>query len=188
MPSNALEIIPLIKFCKIEKLAGEVWFPDDDTGCGSLHSLRRWWDNLTTYGPTFGYHPNACNTWLITKECLKNTATTFIAGTDVHITTQGRKNLRAPLGSKKFVETHVTDRIKEWVDVPFIVESLGGWSCEAVETIKAISRLQGQRMGLAPSERIRHLFERLAILSWKRNACMWVTRVPIRAPIIDSIM
>ena len=43
--------------------------------------------------------------------------------------------------------------------VPLIVVSLGGWSCKAVETIKAIGRLLGQRMGLPSSESIRHLFE-----------------------------
>ncbi len=34
------------------------------------------------------------------------------------------------------------------VFVPLIVESLGGWSEEAISTISSIGHLQGQRLGL----------------------------------------
>ena len=47
--------------------------------------------------------------------------------------------------------------------VPLAVETLGGWSEEAVETIRYISQLQGQRLGLSFSETIAHLLQRLAV-------------------------
>ena len=47
--------------------------------------------------------------------------------------------------------------------VPLVVESLGGWSGEAIRTIRAIGRHQGQCLRIPPSESIRHLFQRLAI-------------------------
>ncbi len=47
--------------------------------------------------------------------------------------------------------------------VPLVVETLGGWSDEAIRTIRRIGRQQGQRMGILPEESTRHLFQRLAI-------------------------
>ena len=51
-----------------------------------------------------------------------------------------------------------------------IIISGGGdswrWSSEAVETIKAIGRLQGQRLGLPLSETTTHTFQQLAIRLW----------------------
>ena len=38
--------------------------------------------------------------------------------------------------------------------VPLVVESLGGWSDEASDTIANIGRLLGQRLGIPPSEAI----------------------------------
>ena len=72
--------------------------------------------------------------------------------------------------------------------VPLVVETLGGWSSEAVETIKAIGRLQGQRLGLPLSESTRHLFQQLAIRLWRGNACMWATHVPVRPPAVDGVI
>ena len=40
--------------------------------------------------------------------------------------------------------------------IPLVVESLGGWSKEAIQTI---GRLQGQRLGIPPPETTRHLFQ-----------------------------
>ena len=45
--------------------------------------------------------------------------------------------------------------------VPLVIESLGGWSDEASRTITSIGRLQGQRLGIPPSDSTRHLFQRL---------------------------
>ena len=72
--------------------------------------------------------------------------------------------------------------------VPLLVETLGGWSCEAVETIKAIGRLQGQRLGLPSSETTSHLYQQLAIRLWRGNATMWATRVPVLPPMVDGVM
>ena len=72
--------------------------------------------------------------------------------------------------------------------VPLVVETLGGWSLEAVETIQAIGHLQSQRLGLQSSQTITHLFQQLAIRLWKGNACMWTMRVPVTLPTVDGIM
>ena len=55
--------------------------------------------------------------------------------------------------------------------VPLVVESMGGWSDEAIHPIV---RLQGQRLGIPQSESIRHLFQLLAISLWKGKATLWI--------------
>ena len=69
--------------------------------------------------------------------------------------------------------------------IPLVMESLGGWSEEAIQTIKSIGRLQGQRLGIPPPETTRHLFQRLAISLWKGNASLWVRRQPACSAIVD---
>ena len=70
--------------------------------------------------------------------------------------------------------------------IPLVMETLGGWSEEASRTISSIGRLQGQRLGVPPSETTRHLFQRLAISLWKGNASLWIRRLPVQPPAVDG--
>ena len=72
--------------------------------------------------------------------------------------------------------------------VPLVVESLGGWSNEAADTITKIGRLQGQRLGVPPAESIRHLFQRCAVALWRGNASMWIRRLPAHPPVVDGVL
>ena len=72
--------------------------------------------------------------------------------------------------------------------IPMIVESLGGWSPRAVDVIKCIGRLQGQRLGIPPADSTTHLFQRLAICLWRGNVSLWVRRIPIRPPEVDGVI
>ena len=65
--------------------------------------------------------------------------------------------------------------------IPLVVETLGGWSEDAIHTIHSIGRLQGQRLGIPPAESTRHLFQRLAISPWKGNASLWLCHPPFSA-------
>lgn len=60
--------------------------------------------------------------------------------------------------------------------VPLVYESLGGWSNEAIRTVRAIGRHQGQHLGIPLSESIQHLviFQSLAISLWKGYATLWI--------------
>ena len=66
--------------------------------------------------------------------------------------------------------------------IPLVAETLGGWSSDAIDTISSIGRLQGQRLGIPPSETTHHLFQRLAIALWRGNATLWVRRQPTLPP------
>lgn len=68
MPTYVLVTIPIINHLSDTSNVVQVWYTDDATVSGSISSLQNWWDNLTSTGPTFSYHPNATKTWLITKD------------------------------------------------------------------------------------------------------------------------
>ena len=60
--------------------------------------------------------PNGCKTWLITKQALEQTATNIFANTNVHVTTEGKKHLGAPLGSESYIKSEVSEQVKEWTE------------------------------------------------------------------------
>ncbi len=72
--------------------------------------------------------------------------------------------------------------------VPPVVESLGGWSREAICTIKWIGRQQGQRLGIPPAESTHRLLQCLAISLWKGNATLWITSQPVRPVTVDGLI
>ena len=57
-----------------------------------------------------------------------------------------------------------------------------------LDTIASIGRIQGQTLGIPPSESIRHLFQRLAIALWRENATLWIRRKPIRPATVDGLI
>ena len=66
-------------------------------------------------GPTYEYFRKVAKTWLVVSECLLAEAKTEFADTDVNITTGGRCELGAPIGTQSFVESYVERKVEEWV-------------------------------------------------------------------------
>ena len=62
--------------------------------------------------------------------------------------------------------------------VPLLVETIGGWSEKASNTITSIGRFIDQCLGSNSEETMRHLFQRLLISLWKGNSAMWLARSP----------
>ena len=58
--------------------------------------------------------------------------------------------------------------------VLIVAETLGGLSEVAIDTIRSIGRLRGQRLGIPPPDSTRLLFQRLAISLWKGNATLLI--------------
>ena len=114
MAMNAIGILPLIQRLSSESTK-QTWYADDAAACGDLTHLRSWWDQLVDFGPTYGYHPNASKTWLIVKEEKFEEATTTFEGTGVSITQEGKRHLGAALGTIKFIESYVKNKVSEWV-------------------------------------------------------------------------
>ena len=111
----ALATIPLSRACKVDTMHGDIWFADDATGAGPLLALRSWWDKLNGVGPSYGYYPNGSKTWLIVKPERYDNAMNIFSGTNVQITTEGKRHLGAALGSCSYVERFMSCRVGEWV-------------------------------------------------------------------------
>ena len=115
MPMYALAILPLIhRLCDHSQQTSQLWYADDATAFGSLSHLKEWWDNLVSCGPSYGYHPNASKTWLVTKETHQQEATTLFHGTGVQITTEGRPHLGAAIGTPSYVHQYISDKVQLW--------------------------------------------------------------------------
>jgi len=115
MAFYALATIPLANACSVQQLEGEAWFADDATGSGKILSIRKWWSLLEEEGPKYGYFVNAKKTWLLVKEEFFITAVQAFSGTNVRITTAGRRELGAPIGPRKFTEEFVQGKVAHWV-------------------------------------------------------------------------
>ena len=59
MPFYALATRPLIDLLSTDTPElRQVWYADDATAGGTLIDVKKWWDNLSTIGPAFGYYIN----------------------------------------------------------------------------------------------------------------------------------
>ena len=66
MAMYALAIAPLInKLHHSLPTCKQVWYADDSTAAGSLSDVKKWWDEISSLGPGYGYFPNCSKTYLI---------------------------------------------------------------------------------------------------------------------------
>ena len=77
-------------------------------------NLHHWWDKLCKDGPGFGYFPNACKTWLVTKDKCHTEAETVFAGTNIKLTSEGRPYLGSAIGSDSYIKQFVEEKVKGW--------------------------------------------------------------------------
>ena len=61
------------------------------------------------------YYPNSKKCWLVVKPEKEGRAKEMFAGTDINITTEGRKHLGAALGSRSYLEQYVGGKVEDWV-------------------------------------------------------------------------
>ena len=112
MAMYAIATLPLVH--KLKNEAVQIWYADDAAAGGKSQQLKRWWDCLTIHGPTFGYFPNPCKTWIITKPQHLHVVEPLFKDSGVNITTEGQKYLGTPIGSISFSEEFVRKKVKQW--------------------------------------------------------------------------
>ena len=97
----------------------QVWFADDSIGGGKIRRIKEWWDHFNIIGPRHGIFPKASKTELILKDPAMLEMAREIFGAEengVKITTQGKRHLGAPIGSREFKEKFVKDKVETWVN------------------------------------------------------------------------
>ena len=99
-----------------DQTAKQCWYADDATAAGKLESLKKWWDEMCTIGPQYGYFPNAKKTVLIVKSLeFLPTANSLFANTGIKISLEGERHLGAVIGSENFRKEYVSNKVKGWV-------------------------------------------------------------------------
>ena len=94
--------------------AKQIWFADDSAAGGTLNSIEKWWTDLKTLGPAFGYYPKGSKTWLIVKEQHHEAAKVMFK--DIKITTIGHRYLGSYIGSEEGKKQFMNEKAKEWVN------------------------------------------------------------------------
>eukprot|EP00731_Ephydatia_muelleri_P007330 Em0003g1578a len=113
MAMYAIATVPLI-----EKLQStntkQVWYADDATAVGTLLNLKAWWTMLSSSGPSYGYFVNSGKTWLIVKPQHERDEKELFSDTGIGKTSEGKRHLGAALGSRFFLESYISDKVKAW--------------------------------------------------------------------------
>ena len=116
----ALAMLPLLPFLldfiAVNELNAkeEVAFADDFTVAGKLSSIKDYWSQLTSIGPKYGYFPRASKSYFIVKEDQLPNATTLFDNSNINITVEGKRHLRAIVGSDSYKREYVDDLVKDW--------------------------------------------------------------------------
>ena len=115
MPSYAIGVVPLLPLIVNNSNTKQAAFADDFCGGGSLVDLRKWWARIEESGPLFGYFPNASKSWLIVKEDKLEEAMELFAGTNIKITSDGRRYLGGFIGKKEGLQSYQQELVKNWI-------------------------------------------------------------------------
>ena len=92
-----------------------VAYADDFTAGGTVKDLKYWWETLCELGPKFGYYPEASKTWLNVKNDLYDIANATFKSTKINVTSNGKRHLRAVIGSRSYKEDHMNEKIDQWI-------------------------------------------------------------------------
>ena len=94
-----------------------VCLADDITGAGTLVNLKKWWSTIIFEGSKLGYYVIEDKSWLIAKnKNLLNEAQQIFSNSDIKFTTEGKKHLRAAVGSSDFRKVYATEKVNNWCE------------------------------------------------------------------------
>ena len=80
MPLYDSATISLIRKLKTSVTdVNQVWYADDTSAAEKVNKLHQWWDVINMEVPRCVYLPNACKTWLVSKEdCVSSAAAALL--------------------------------------------------------------------------------------------------------------
>ena len=93
----------------------KVAFADEITAAGRVDGLRKWWDELSTVGLSFGYFPKPSKSWLIVKPERYDEVVAMFNGTNIQISLEGSKHLGTVIGGENIKRTYLEEKVSTWV-------------------------------------------------------------------------
>ena len=109
----AIATLPLIRTLKDISKWTQIWYADDSCVGGSLSNIKEWFNHLCKVGPTYGYYPKPCKSYLIVNESNFANAKEVFKDTDVKIVKGGRL-LGGFVGDKAKRDLFVTEKVQTW--------------------------------------------------------------------------
>ena len=99
-----------------QKICKQVWYADDSASGGKIVEIKKWWDEMNSSGPKYGYQPKPSKTILIVKdpENLELARKTFDK-TGITIELRGERHLGAVVGNAEFKEMYVRKKVNTWI-------------------------------------------------------------------------
>ena len=73
------------------------------------------WDSIEKRGPDYGYYQQADKTWVIVKPKHLEEAQRIFSGTNIKITTKGKRHLGAAIGSEIYRKEYINEKIDTWI-------------------------------------------------------------------------
>ena len=80
--------------------------------------------------------------------------------------------------NRKMTQSAEACRLEGMVFTPLVAETLGGWHESAVEQVKKLGSALARHTGQEESDKIRHLYQGLAVRLAKGNASLFLNRTP----------
>ena len=91
-----------------------MWMTAQHAG-GQPTDMKTWWDQLCTMSPKYGYYPQASKTILIVKKRFEAKAKAIFGKSRIKISTRGERHMRAVVGSERFKDDYVSNKVEKWV-------------------------------------------------------------------------
>ena len=132
MPAYAVGIVPLLSMISLGKSDKEedrtyqVAYADDLAGGGNVLNLRSWWDKLLEKGPPLGYFPKASKLWLIVKEDKLEEAKELLRGTEIKITSVGKRYFGGFIEKESARNDYFKDLVDDFVSQ---IDTLSNIAC-----------------------------------------------------------
>ena len=115
MSAYGVGITPLFKLSGQHLTVKQAEFADNLIGAEKLLDLRKYWNNVNKYGPPLGYNPKDTKSWLVVKDELLVAATQISDGTNINITSQGRKYLGSCVGAYEARLQYANSLVTKWM-------------------------------------------------------------------------
>lgn len=115
MALYAVATVPLIRSLQDSNPSVvQAWYADDDSAGGTVQSLLSYWEDVCSFGPSYGYHPNPRKTILLVKPEYEQEAHRLFSPSGVTITTAGNRHLGGAVGSAAFCNEFMARRVQGW--------------------------------------------------------------------------
>ena len=92
----------------------QVCLADDSAGDGRIEDLYRWYKYLCEEGKKYGCLVNGSKSWLIVNSQELADDAERVFGDEIYITTEGKRNLGAVIGSKEYKDQYCAEEVQGW--------------------------------------------------------------------------